>query len=222
MHQLPKALSERRRGSIFRAPHPISPMGRLIRTKTLVHIRDLIQDPAYAEGVDQPLIDLVDLGGGRTMLALPVLKDDAVAGAIVLYRDKVQPFSDNEIDLVKQFADQTVIAIENTRLLNELRRSLQQQTATADALKVISRSTFDLKTVLQTLVESTARLCEADQATITRQIGGKFFRAEAGWLSHHPRGSDVTRGRPNRRSGIDALRGAAIYRETGRAGDHVR
>ena len=155
-------------------------VGRCVLEGRTIHIPDCQADPEFT------FLEAARIEGFHTMLGVPLLRQGMPVGVIVLQRKSVRPFSEKQIELVTTFADQAVIAIENVRLFDEvqartrdLSESLQQQTATADVLKVISRSTFDLKSVLQTLVESAARLCDADNSTITRQEGTKFFRAAA-------------------------------------------
>ena len=160
--------------------HPGTPLDRLAKTKEVIHVADIREEEAYVRGF-RPLRALAEVGGARTLLIVPMLREDDLLGAIAIYSKEVRPFTDKQIELVKNFAAQAVIAIENTRLLNELRESLQQQTATADVLRVISSSAGELDPVFHAMLENATRICEANFGELFRFDGEKYkFAAEVG------------------------------------------
>jgi len=178
---VPPAFAEFRRQSPFR-PNPYLAVGRNL--KTAVQIADVAADPGYLKARDKNFVAAVELGGVRTLISVPMLKEDKLVGLFSLFRQQVRPFTDKQIDLVKNFAAQAVIAIENARLLNELRQrtddlteSLEQQTATSEVLQVISSSPSELNPVFETILANAARLCEAQFGILALHGDGVFRRA---------------------------------------------
>ena len=191
MHNAPPAYEEARAGVLH--PPASTSLWRAANTKQAVQIADVRLERGYVER-DPFVVSAVALGGYRSVLSVPLLHEDELVGVITIFRQEVRPFTDEQISLVQNFAAQAVIAIENARLLNELRQSLEQQTATANVLEVISRSAFDLRAVFETVAESSVRLCGADRAFIF-QFDGELLRMAASynatpefaeWVNEHP------------------------------------
>jgi signal transduction histidine kinase len=189
---LPPAFAETFDRAPVILPPPSDPLGRLASTHRFVHVEDVRLEPDYLAGFP-PIVELAELGGARTLLLVPMLKEDNLGGAIAIFRQDVRLFTDKQTALVTSFASQGVIAIENARLLSELRlrtddlsESLQQQTATSNVLKVISRSAFDLDSVMNTLARSARELCGSDVCTLFLRDGDMLVcRGAAAALEEH-------------------------------------
>jgi signal transduction histidine kinase len=167
MFNLPPAFAETFSRNPVIYPPPTDPLGRLVSTRQLVHVADVTQEAGYLAGFP-PIVELAEFGGCRTLLLVPMLKEVSLVGVIAIFRQTIRPFTDKQINLVTNFGNQAVIAIENARLLRELRErtddlseSLQQQTATADVLRVISNSSGDLQPVFDVMLANATRICEA-------------------------------------------------------------
>jgi GAF domain-containing protein len=172
---VPEYVEEMKRGPL--RPHPDTALGQVARTRQVAQIADITAHPLYAER-DPIVVGGAEIGGIRTIVAVPILKDEQLIGVITIFRQEVRPFTDKQIDLVKNFAAQAVIAIENARLLNELRQrttdlteALDRQTATSDVLQVISSSPGDLEPVFARMLDRAARICGADFGNIFRWDG---------------------------------------------------
>jgi len=175
LHNPPAGYTERGLREVIR-PHAESGLAYVVRTKQIAHIDDIRAQPPYREG-DPAVVGLADLAGARTLLIVPMLKENTLVGTIAIYRQEVRIFTDKQIELVRNFAAQAVIAIENTRLLNELRELLQQQTATAEVLQVISKSPGQLEPVFQIMLQNAVVICEAKFGTLYRYDGKAFYRS---------------------------------------------
>ena len=170
-HNTPPAFAEYRRRFPHHQPNPKLGIGRMFATKETLHVTDARAAPAYIEQRDPSAVAAVELGGVRSYIAVPMLKEGELIGGFTLCRQEVLPFTDKQIALVQNFAAQAVIAIENARLLNELRQSLEEQTATSDVLRVISSSPGELEPVFAAMLASATRICEAE-------FGNLFLREE--------------------------------------------
>ena len=176
MHGAPPAYVESRLHKLFH-PGPTTGIGRVLQTKKAVQIEDASADQGYSER-DPMRVSAVELGGVRTILDVPMLKENEVIGAVAIYREVVRPFTDEQVALVQNFANQAVIAIENTRLLNELRQrtddlseALEQQTATSEVLRVISSSPSELPPVFEAMLRNAVRICDANFGNVFRWDG---------------------------------------------------